>query len=613
VKLLKIAPLQKKVIVWKNGDAPFQCDATFCANELLIPNQLNGTALIYLIEQSGNQYCLGDWIFNGNVGRKSKALEDADVDQSLVEPSALKRLHLLLQNDETIEVELKIGSNVINGKIAPLSITTEASFFTLKIEQSLGIGSICENSIAIVRVNKMSYSFKVHVIDEDLENFAFAIALPKVVSRILRRHIPRSDKSIAISVSIGNAYIPIKVLNFSPTGLCLSREEVIRSLGKLDEVKIRFTCEGRNTIDSCALIVGVSTDRLHLTLSGIEQSVKEKFFLLFRESVEQFEMVEDPETSWKCLEDNGYLGLINDAKLYELKEAAITAWKELEKSPSFFMPSILEAGKTVAIGTIGIAKVSDQEWIPHSLATKVDPRYIGASSSLYCSWPYYLLSQQTPLWVSTWYNANKPWHNRFYQVFLTENKNSRECFSFVRRHYLFRDSERLEGLLSDTDNLIEVSASEVEKFYAQKYKLNLASPIMFERNSGLRNGPVEKKWFVFYEKEKPIFYIRTIFSKLCINPLGMFNILHVDSTPNDYSRGFDEGVKQLLLRTKFRNTLPFSLTIDFNKELKTEGFNGECFDLGESRCLSTSARYLPALISNNSLSFKDMEVRKRVG
>jgi hypothetical protein len=92
--------------------------------------------------------------------------------------------------------------------------------------------------------------------------------------------------------------------------------------------------------------------------------------------------------------------------------------------------------------------------------------------------------------------------------------------------------------------------------------------------------------------------------------MAMLNCAHVNLFGDDrLSKELWHSALQAALEYLSKRGLPrASISVDFDAP-EIDTVNLELLSIGAGRCLSTSSRQLPALISNNSLSFSDMNVR----
>jgi len=600
---------------WEEGRNQIPCLVSFKIDGTMTVEgiSVDSTGLIFIHSENENRYALGAWkITNGSATRIAPfqmSEEESNEGEVVVEKSALLRLHTILRRGSLISLDLYCNTLQSALKCIPSSTPSHASLFFCQIEH----GNIPQgkNLNILATISGMTYFFKSEVVDSTQDSLA--LKLPEKAVRSLQRRVPRDHSNLEVMIQ---KPIQVKgtIKDFSPIGIAI---EVIEPglLRKGDEVRIHIPKLNKLSVTTDALVVDVNLNTVRLALSGQGQNIKERFYEFLSLANKDLEIQENPDLAWECLDRFGYFDVLK-GKIKGLMEPSkkdcISTWEMLKNDSRNLQPLVIK-NREIA-GTIAVIQVAEDNWIAHSLASKVDPNFIDVTSVLYYTWPGYILNKATPSWFSAWYDANKPWHNRFFQVFINEHEKTQEVVTFVRKLYISSELVYYPGVdeevkileisrIADHDNLVAL--------WSERYKSLISSPSL-----SLKEGS-----FNFFKDKFTIVYFRDVFigitkhlsGKFDVNPMSIMQCVHINLFTEGYRTNpavIKSVAKAYSNYMKKNGLIRGSITLDY--DTSSDILNDTCFVLyGDKRCLSSSIRHFPSLMSNNTLSFSDMLVRKR--
>lgn len=595
-----------KLSIWEQNKPPYEVDAKFENKDCieLLYHEVHGSALVFC-HLNTRSYNLGEYFFNSRLGKKislsnSEELALGKVGKK-IEASALSRFKGLLQKSNSLDLEIKINNSSFEAKIVPLTEGSTSSFFiceskNLKLEAGMDI------TIAAF-LGGIAYMFHSHVMDVQGEQLA--LALPSSATRIIRRVVPRSAGDFGCKVYDSNQNVLIQ--NYSAFGMCLKVENE-NEFEINQEIKIQIRNSKNVSCDTYALIRDINNQRLHIVFAGSTENMKKRFLMLGFEQFRPFEFLEVPEKSWECLARYNYLTLLEPGVLELVKQKCIDSWGQLKNTDFSFQP--VAFNNDDPIGTIGVVKMTDELWLPHTLATKVDPSVIDVTAGLYSSWPNYLISLSQAMWMVTWYDANKAWHNRFFQVFIKEHERDYNLVSFIRQQYhlprihSYAQNKYIFSKENDEDKSI------LQSEWKTMWATCLNSPIM-----RLENKSSEVSTFSFGSimvNTNIVGGFKLIQSPYVVNPIGHLQAIYISI--------FDQKIKSSQVELK-------EIMESCHNFLKENNFTRACVMLDydallakpqevgfhyiyELRCLTAASKLMPSMIANNEISFADMKLRK---
>lgn len=602
-------------LFWPSGESPTSCRMKLFndGSVKLSDSNFDGLANLYGILQD-RYYAIGEYVFHFGSGQRPEYLEfnESSIGGAIrkIEPSALNRLRTILQRDSGISIDLRISRTTVSATIKALQQATAGSFFACELTEARLFAE--REVIVVVYVLGMAYSFKAFVLDRTGNELA--MSLPTHATRFLRRFTPRINGSW--EVHLGETLeTKARLVNFSPLGICVELPEGMK-VERWDELKLLLCNENSSKVNTYGLVMAVSEQRIHLLLSGTPQDMKTRYYMLGYKQYEPFLFREDPEKSWECLERFKYLELMEGRVLASIKSDCLTAWHELKESDASFQP--VAYYKNEPVGTIGAIQAATDHWVPHALSTKVDPSLIDVSSALYMSWPNYLLSLARPLWMSTWYDANKPWHNRFYHVFIKEHEDNQNVVSFVRQYYLAPvlqsfPGQKIQLILSRLVAQPKERATPTDGITSWQERWGVMGKAPVLKLESKEGSIFSHSFGEIREDGKCVGMFKLVTSPKEVNPFCVLQAIHLnvfDEAVRSQPEWIDEMVKSassFLLNMGLKRaaiTLDFDLTVSDPKAIGVAYF-------GEMRCLATVSPLLPALTSNNALSFADMKARSQ--
>jgi hypothetical protein len=596
-------------LIWISGEDPKPCRIDLQENGVKVADSdfVGSANLFGLID--GRSYALGEYSFEHGSGQGHQYLDVAGVTSTggtkRIEASALNRLCTLLQRDRDITLEIQTNRTSFSSRITPIRTATASDFFVCEINKENMF--VDRDVIVVAHLLGMAYTFKAFVLDRGEDELA--LSLPKTAARFLRRFVPRVVGSW--DVKIGSQKTPAKLVNLSPLGVCIQIESDGDKIDNWTEIQVSLSSHLSGEVDTFGLVVSKRDRFLHILLAGTNSGMKRRFYSLASETYKTFQFREDPEEAWNCLGRFKYLELMEGDVISSVKDDCVLAWLGLRESDNSFQPVAFSGAE--AVGTIGAIQAGSDHWVPHALATKVDRSLIDVSSALYMAWPNFLLSLSYPLWMSTWYDANKPWHNRFYQVFIKENSDNPDVVTFVRQYYLatsLRDAHPNEIQIVDLGQE-PVPNKQAETTWKNRWGRMARSPALkLERKTdfGFRHSFGEIR-----QECKSIGLYKIVTSENDVNPFCVLQSIHINLFEEN-SRGNEQIVRQVVSAAlhymKGLGLKRAALTLDYDVILKNPSSLGLAH-FGEMRCLATSAPLLPALTSNNALSFADMKIRAK--
>ena len=599
--------------IWfENGD-PFYGEVELKEDKILLINpenkQKDGIANVYL-NIKDNYYPLGGWHFKNGIGKRPNYLK-LENEAIKVEQSAINRINSLLQNKDGLTFFIYDENGFVNFAYnRKIEHAPQSPIFVL--ENDYEAEKLLQKTYYIVlELYGYMYSFILRPIET--EGHKISAYLPSNISRILRRSLDRKMKGHIQFKMKAPHDCGLKLKDISPLGAGFYLEEKCE-FKKWGEVLISFE-SSKHTIDVPAIAVGQEDNFLHVVFSGNHEKLKERFYLIEGVLDSHIELEEDPEAAWECLDENGYLELLEEGLLKTVKDDCIKSWKEeIEDNKSLF-PVAKEEGSP--IGTIASIKTGEKHWMPHSLAAKVDSRYLEVTSKLYQSWPSYILSQAEPSWCSTWYDSDKRWHNRFYEVFIKEHQDSANLTTFVRHWFWAPEfdnnlNNKTDYKLVNYSDLDELSIKKIHKMWSDRYgKTAHRSPMLQLKEE--QYYMFEHYPLIILSGEEIVGVIIFYLGKKEFNPFSILNSAHINI--------FDENIynakgslSEIINITRYhlynKNKIRGAITVDFNAPL-SEFDNTEFRYFCKAKCLSFGSIFLPSLMSNNSLCFTDMLHRKR--
>lgn len=595
-------------LYYKSGSVPQSCSIYLTASNPKIQSStiVNGLISVFIKSRRDTQttYSLGTWnAESGNLSRPKAPFPEESM--TLLEASALSRLHVVLQRHSAVEVAIDTASGSFQGHCVPLEFATASPIFRTKINSSAQLEP--ESQVTLrTSVNGMLFAFETRLLAASDRELVFK--LPDSTYRQVRRTVPRKAAT-NFQIRINQALTKHRVLDFSPTGICFEclSDEIPK---QWEEISISL---GSDSEEESAQALVMSTDgtKVRAIIGAGQSRHKDFFYKIWNQMEENLEFSENPLESWTCLRDFGYLDLLEGGLLRNVEEACLNAWESTKNSPSVFHP-VVHVDRKIC-GTIAAAEVTEDHWVPHSLATKVDPTLVDVSAALYIGWPLYLLSQSRPLWFSTWYDANKKWHNRFYQVFIREQKNNPDCFTFVRHWFWNADLKRIPSANNiSTQVLVKSNSSDAAAASVWQNRYGdqcLRIPAIALRTT--EYFAFKETAVSFFKGENVVAIGKVVTSALEINPFSVLNCIHLnifgEKTINQQHEVLDIitaannfmaacGLKRCAL------TLDYDTPPNFATDL---GYNY----FSEIRCLTSQSDLLPSLMSNNALSFADIKTR----
>lgn len=592
------------VTIWESDKPAYAAHAYFFDKDTieLIDKEVLGSALVYA-QINGRSYNFGEYFFNSGIGKKI-SLSSAE-EHSLgkvgkkIEVSALNRFKGLLQRSSNFEIEIKKENLSYSGQIIPLTNGNTGSFFICQAHDvQLEVG---EDITIAAYFGGIAYMFHTHVMD--IQDHQFALSLPSAATRIIRRVVPRKAGDFICEILGSKQKIILQ--NYSAFGMCLQLED-LKDFRIGQEIQLTIQNSKAETCETYALIRDINADRLHIVFAGSTENMKKRFLMLGFEQFKPFEFIEAPEKSWECLDKYNYLSLLEPGVLELIHQKCVQSWTQLMNSDLGFQPVAFD--KDEPIGTIGVVKMTDDLWLPHTLATKVDPSVIDVTAGLYSSWPNYLLSLSKPLWMVTWYNPNKSWHNRFYQVFIKEHAKDYNLVNFLRQLYLLPNIKEFPRNMYEFKE--NINSKDIEDKWNKIWNSTLASPVMHLKNEC--SEVIEICCGSIHKNDEVVGAYKLINSQLTVNPVSLFQAIYICIFEDEIRKSQKE--LELLMHTcqnflKNKNFSRACITLDYDSILEAPSELGMLY-VSELECLSATSKLLPSLIANNEISFADMKLRK---
>lgn len=554
----------------------------------------------------GRQYPLGLRPYSSGVIDLSKPSHESETP---MEASAVTRLCTILrlgQDDARIQISAPGLDNdrPVRAHLKALTAAPAAPMFITKTEAQIEVpsSSTCKIQIDLTGV---SFAFEVALVDQS--GLELAWRLPKSATRLVRRAAPRRiiGTNYEVPCVVGDRQVTKTLVDLSPLGCGLAADS--EDLGLWDEVALTLRQSDGSLFKVSGIISETAVDgRIGCIFATSHDQFKIDFLRLHGLASNGLTLRQRAEDAWKCLEENGYLDLVSEG-LHSVKEACLEAWQKTDLSREAFQPVAYIDG--AAIGTIGAAQVEIDHWVPHSLATTVDPKLLEVTEALYQSWPLYVLAQGLPSWFSTWYDAEKPWHNRFYQVFLLEHARDNSCFSFVRHWHWCADTSGSSK--EDCDFSFRQfnpdADADLSSAWAARYD-GREMPILKLRKSEFFEFVTEPLTFLHFNR--PIGILKLTTSRSLMNPFGVFtaghlNLLVETSSPKSQVLEFAARKFSALMHSAGVKTAALSTDYDCEADLGNCGF----VKFAPIRCLTANSEKLGSLISNNALCFAEIRAR----
>lgn len=570
-----------------------------------------GSGMLYLEGLSGGRYYIGEWLFSGNRIFPSSSIRDPEFStdlQNKMDASAIQRLHVPLKMDSSVSIVVVTEDNIFHGHVKPLGFADASPFFTCTFDDVIQI--VGGKVLVKAYIRGAGFAFESEIIGH--EDKTMALKLPVSADRIMRRSVPRSDVVMDVDI-LSPVKARGKIINLSHLGMCIECPE-IQKPEKWSEFDIVFGC-GSDRLNIHALVVGSRNNLIQLVMSGVDGEMKKRFYVLSGLINSCVKLSENPESAWQCLEDFGYVNLLKDNKLSVVKNDCLAAWNSNLQSEGFFQPvaSINNAHQ----GTYSITQSSHNHWFRHSLAVKVDPSALAATEALYMSIPAYLMSRAEHGWVSGWYDNKKKWHNRFFKVFINENKDHPELLTFVRHWFWASELKKSD----DTGSVVLKTISEVDadtqKYISDKMVERYGAAVLRSAVMSLEEESHDHftmQSLVLYDGNNPVGFVKILHSKHEMNPFSVLNSAHVNVFDeslcgnNNFITSAVESITNVLIQNKCKRA---ALSLDYVFSC-FDGFKNGFSYVDPGRCLSLATCLMPSFVSNNLLCFSDMRCRHQI-
>jgi hypothetical protein len=566
-----------------------------------------GVYELYYYSRTGAVFNLGTFLIDGQVFSKKNV--DRDFMYSIaVEGSAIVRVGNILRFSSGLLVSVVSSGNI------SVSLKTEsniehdlASFFVCRSDTRLTLKNGDE---LLCRFEIMNLSFEIETVVEETDDFHVALSLPSSGRRLFRRHVPRflADIRVRISNQSGE-FFSVDPVDFSQLGMRICKNAFTSEICLWEELSLELKSD-RVDLKVLAIVVSIDDLGIGLVFSSGNEVKRLFYFLSSYQLPNNFNLCENAELTWECLDQTGYLKLLSEGALQSVKTECIEAWRLGEAEVGSLQPIICSGLEPV--GTISSVKVEENHWVPHSLGTKTKIDSIDVTAFLYSSWPIYQLMDSQPSWFSTYYDVNKKWHNRFYQVFLDEQKSQAGILTFVRNWYWcaltteYKSKFRQIGI-KDDPKLRE----KARRLWDERYKLVGNSPIVEFKES--KFADFEHLMEATVLNGEIVAIAKVIRSPLNHNPFSVFNAVHINIFDKQISK--NQEIVMDIVRTVLANQHRLGIkatavTLDYDVKIDSEKIQNLHF-FCSAKCLSATSAHIPSLISNNALCFEEIKARYR--
>jgi hypothetical protein len=555
-------------------------------------------------------YRLGAYNISGKKCQKEAGSDDhtfaVDIDRA-----ALTRIHSLLKNSHHLSLKISSKEKSFDAVTIKQKNLDAVPFFICETTED---SSLAEGQKLSCQFDLLNLTFEVESEVIFAEKNSIAISLPTKGFRKFRRHTPRFHTDIKFQISIDDGFFEdVHTIDISQMGMRFVHHNKNKVIKKWTEICVRFMDNQSNTQTMWrALVIDDSKKGVGILFSSSEET-KSRFFTISNEQISDgYSTRESPGDAWSCLEKSGYTKLLSGGILETIKSDCLAAWEVAKNDANCVQPVIYHDKK--AIGTIGTVKDRHNHWTPHSLGTQVSPEHLDVTAFLYYSWPIYQLMDANPSWFSTYYDADKKWHNRFYQVFLDEQSTRQGIVTYTRNWYWCNETSEyptdieITNIINASDTLRKTAVS----LWEQRYSSLPKTPSLSGDTAEF--GDFQHSLEIFHRGGIVLAISKSINAKRQLNPFSVFNAMHIN-TFNEDIKGSEKNL-QNLLRAAIAHQASLGIgkaafTLDFDAQTDHQSIPN-LYYFCKAKCLSATSLHIPALISNDVLCFEEMKARQRM-
>lgn len=521
-----------------------------------------------------------------------------------IEESALVRLLTILRNSNETPITVFLPGQEPQVTAILRSSFPSANFFKIRAPEAFP--STPSKVSFAVNLFGMRFSFESESIE--VEGDAAVFTLPKVGYRRLTRGAPRkSGVPLRVQVARAGSKLPGELVDLSASGMAISVPDSGLKVG--DCISLEVDAPGPKSFELRGLVVGIARDLLHLSVSVSKGDRKLWLTTLLEHQFDGISVGYDADRAWRCLEEFGYLDLLDSEEFRRSNEACRKNWKKRERKPEFFQP-VACLGEELG-GTYGIVEVTAGHWVQQCLSTKVDPRFLNVTAALYGAWPQYLLAANEPVWITTQFDSEKRWHNRFFSVFASEVANN-PLFSRFVRHWHWtpsvpsfpKDKSVTMIPISRAPKKIQNRCETILRDYS---KVECPMLSLEERRSGDHLCFAEA---VFHE-DKFMGFILFITSAEIINPFSVFHVGHVFAegvTPEDRRKNTEILASAANERLRKLGLKSCAITHEYDVD-PTNMLGSEYMYFCASEFQTHTEDLIPQFLSVAALNLAEMRVR----
>lgn len=605
---LKIAPQREvNLFLTDENEIIHKVTANWSANGEIVLNEDITDGIYYIfIQIDGHRFSLGQKeIKNTSLNH----VEDLALDSAL-EKSAKDRFTKFLQIPSKNELTFSYKGEVFTAEVMDTSAYDAVEFFMLKIPEEISMILSGESLDFSLNLFGSNFHFNSIALEFEKSSQSLAVKYPSSVIRSLKRRVSRL-KNEKFSIELSNE--SFDVIDISSLGARISVKGS-NAINVGDHFTAKVKCGEKELFETSMLVISEAGIMRSLSFAHDKCMQKQAVYKLYSEVMEEFEFGENNQDAWKCLDDFGYLGLLEGDILKKSKQNFIDALSDIESNDKILHPVAYRNG--IPKGTIGAVKIRSNQWMPLNLSSSTDINDLFATKFMYLSWPTIMLTENMPNRFTTWYDSNMKWHNRFYQVFAEENKNSKHLVVADKHWFVaqnFKDNEVNQSIEISSDSTSEQLEIRLKEQWVERYNRQILSPA-FDLEISIFNDIRDSFYYINYQN-KSVGILKSITSNNGVSPTGIINCFHINIFQNELRQDREfltevtKHVGQLALNLGLEKAA-FTFCVDLNKDYIEQEW---MHYLGMGRCLSADNSLLPSLLSNNILSFENIKLRKLNG
>lgn len=442
--------------------------------------------------------------------------------------TALERFHgiLKLLDNQSIQITSTDGTSGTS-LLIKRSISPASAFFIVK--KSAEEVAFTDRVYVSVDLHGMRFGFSTTILDQDKESLALNLPI-EVFRKVARSSTRQSGDKVSVLLN-GQSSSEYKIKDLSTNGMALTVNKLSAEIGTKVDLEVTFNQKPGFKIQG--LVVGHTVGTMHLSLNIHEEIRKDWTSCVLETQFPELKISHDPELAWKALTEFGYLDLLDTPDFREASNVCLNEWKKNEKNPNFFQPVVQKDSKLG--GTYGIVQVLDGHWFQQCLATRIDPEYLKVTSALYSLWPQYIAATNSPTWITTQFDSEKKWHNRFFGVFANEVAHVPTFTRFVR-HWFWSCKISPTTISKETRVLpheeVSLEVSDTIHSIIKTYGSIEFSLLSTKTIRGIEHDISTK---VVFDGPTFIGFIRFLQADRPLNPFSVFHVAHIFIANGDSS------------------------------------------------------------------------------